>query len=275
MDLLNLTQSGTVIVLLVVARMGALVWTLPFLSAGHLSVPIRVGLTLVVSWMLVPFALSTEHPTFAGNETWGPPETAACVLAVVHEILIGATMGLAVRVLLGAAQITASVLESLSGLSFGATMNPGGEAGNSPLRQLFWWTTASFFVASGGASRMVAGILKSYQVWPVGTLGYDRTLLDFLITALSNGFEFALRAALPGFAALMVAAAVLGIVQRNCPQLGGMQVGLGIKAIAGLLVTSLLLVSAPWVIAGGLDETWAHWYELVTRAGQGGALHVR
>ena len=64
-----------------------------------------------------------------------------------------------------------------------------------------------------------------------------------------------------GLLALLVASAVLGVARQNCPQLGGMQIGLGIKSVAGLIITSVLLLSTPWVINGGLEITLVHLHQ--------------
>ena len=83
----------------------------------------------------------------------------------------------------------------------------------------------------------------------------DRSFVDFLTHSLSQAFQFGLSAALPAVAALLVASVVMGMTQRNFPQLGGMQIGLSIKAIFGMIVTSAALLVAPWVIFGGFEMT--------------------
>jgi flagellar biosynthetic protein FliR len=173
-------------------------------------------------------------------------------------------MGLAAQVLLAAARIAGSSIESLAGLTFGLPAESENLEDGSAFSKLYWWTTVAVFIATGGATAMVGGIIESFRVWPPGASSFGRDTLDFFTAALRNCFDFGLRAALPGMAALLVASAVLGIAQRNCPQLGGIQVGLGLKAIAGLLVTSLLLLSTPWIVSHGFEESWGQLQELFT-----------
>jgi flagellar biosynthesis protein FliR len=83
----------------------------------------------------------------------------------------------------------------------------------------------------------------------------DRSFQEFLVQSLTQAFSFGLSAAMPAIAALLAASLVLGMAQRNFPQLGGMQVGLNAQAICGMLVTSCLLLTAPWIVNGGLQVT--------------------
>ncbi len=237
-------------------RLTALAFTLPLVSSSNVPVRIRFAFAVVLAFLIVPMVVSSQVPA-------EPVFDLRWAMTLIHEALIGASMGLAAQVLLAAAQVTGSMIESLCGLTFGLPDESGEQENGSILARVFWWTAVAVFIATGGATAMIAGVIESFQICPPGTASFDQGMLVFFTMALGNCFEFGLRAALPGLAALMVAAAVLGITQRNCPQLGGMQIGLGLKAIAGLLVTSMLLLSTPWLVSNGFDESWSQLQELV------------
>lgn len=245
----------------VLARMLALAFTLPVLSSRWLPGRYRIALAIVLTLAILPL-VAISHDSAGSPVAFGP----AWIMALINEGLIGASMGLAARVVLEAARLAGLMIESMCGLSFGvaAGIDPAhSESGGPVLSQLFWWTSLAVFIASGGVREMLGGIIHSFYLWPAGTASFDRGFLDFLVAALGNGFEFGLRAALPGIVALLVATAVLAMTQRNCPQLGGLQVGLGLKSASGLVVTSLLLLSAPWVVRHGMDITWQQLQEWV------------
>lgn len=237
-------------------RLTALAFTLPLISSRNVPVRLRVAFSVVLACLVVPMlVLHSAHDAPVFDLRW--------VTSLIHEALIGASMGLAAQVLLAAASVTGSTIESLCGLTFGLPDDSAQQENGSVLARLFWWTAVAVFIAAGGANAMTSGVIDSFQIWPPGTASYDQGMLEFFGMALGNCFEFGLRAAIPGLAALMVAAAVLGIAQRNCPQLGGMQVGLGLKAICGLLVTSLLLLSTPWLVNNGFEDSWSQIQEFV------------
>ncbi len=246
---------GLLATLPALARMLGLVFTLPLVSSRHVPVRFRIGLALLMTLAVAPgVCVATESVASLSSGSRIPQ----FLVMLVHELLLGASMGLAAQVVLAGARLAGTVVESLSGMSFGlpASSHAADGAGGPVIGQLFWWTTLAVFVSAGGANEVIGGAFHSFQVWPAGTAGFDSGMLKFLCGAIVNGFEFGMRAALPAVVALLVAGAILGITQRNCPQLGGLQIGLGLKSIAGLIVTSLLLISVPWIINGGLQVTW-------------------
>jgi flagellar biosynthetic protein FliR len=247
--------------LLIVTRIAALVFTAPVISSRHVPIPLRIALVVA---MAVPVFVA-----IGASDMAVPTEPLAIGAALVQEVLIGAAMGLSAQAILAAAQLAGSLIESVAGMSFGA-FDPamaGGEAGGTAITRLFWWVTAAVFVASGGASAVAGGVLASFDTWPPGTEGLERGLLDFLVISIGGGFEFGLRAALPGLVAVITAAAIVAMVQRSCPSLGGMPVGLSLQSFAALLATSLVLLSAPWLINGGFEAIWPDLAGTVSRGG--------
>lgn len=235
-------------ILPVMVRIAAMVLTMPL--AAHRTVPMRVKLALIVALSMVTVpAIATQ-----GDVAFSGP--AVLVLSLFKEALIGAVMGLSLSLILAGVQLAGSLIEGLCGFSgsaFGSTRDSG--SGGGPMAQLFWWTTIAVFIAAGGVGRVVDGLLGSFTTLPVGSAVFEQSLLDFLVLSLGQAFEFGLSAALPAVAALLVASVVLGMAQRNFPQLGGMQVGLNIKAVFGMVVASAVLLSTPWIINGGFELT--------------------
>jgi flagellar biosynthetic protein FliR len=232
-----------------VIRVAAMVLTMPLLSGRVVPVRVKTAVIVALSLVVVPQALNQPVPS-----PWPGPGAAGLVL--VQEGLLGALMGFSLSVMLAAAQLAGSLLEALCGFSvttFGGT-SEGGEQGG-PLARLFWWTTAAVFVAAGGVGQVVDGLLGSFHTIPAGTAAAGQPLVDFLTQAVGQAFSFGLSAALPAIAALVVASMVLGMAQRNLPQLGGMQIGLNVKAVCGMVVTSVVLLSTPWLIHQGFELT--------------------
>ena len=235
-------------------RLTALVMTLP-VFAGRV-VPVRVRVALIASLSLV--VLPGIEPTAT------PINSAAFVMGLIQEALIGALMGLSLNLMLVAAQLAGSLVESLSGFSLASFgVESGDQSGQGVFARLFWWTAAAVFVSSGGLNQVVGSVLQSFVILPAGAATMDRDMLDFLVQALGQSFEFGLMTALPAVAALLVASVVLGMVQKNFPQLGGTHLGLGIKSICGMLAASLVLISLPWAIRYGFELSTSDLEELM------------
>ncbi|MGI9516404.1 MAG: flagellar biosynthetic protein FliR, partial [Pirellulaceae bacterium] len=238
----------------------ALVMTLPLLAGRVVPVRVRIALIAALAVVILPATKTVALPTNALSLGMG----------LVHEALIGAMMGLSLTLMLTAAQLAGSIVENLCGFSL-ASFGVGGDgdSGGGVFARLFWWTAVAVFVASGGLNQVVGSVMQSFVTLPPGAASADRSLLEFLVQALSQSFEFGLMAALPAVAALLVASAVLGMAQKNFPQLGGMHVGLGLKAVCGMLAASLVLISLPWMIRGGFDLSILQIEELVQQLAAG------
>lgn len=234
------------VLLAVVARLCAIVMTMPVM--GSRMVPLRAKLAVVIAFtaIVAPSVTVTESEF----STW------QLAIMLVNEVLIGCMMGLSFRVILTAAQVAGTVMESLSGFAIvPPAVSADEDTGSGGLTRLFAWTTIAVFIASGGLTQLLEGLLTSFDQMPPGNVVFSKPVVDFFVVAIGQSFEFGLRAAIPGIIALLAASAVLALAQKNLPQLGGMQIGLGIKSVSGILVTSLLLLSTPWVIMHSMDWT--------------------
>lgn len=245
-----------------VARITALVLTMPLMSSSFVGLRVKMALVVALSIAIIPGPIA--------KETMGVIDPLELTLIFINEALIGALMGLSCAVIFSGVQLAGGLIEGLCGLSLSSIGNAGdAETAGGPYVKLFWWTTAAVFVAAGGIGQIIDGLLYSFVVMPVGTAVFEQSFLNFLVRSVGYGFEFGISAVLPAIAGLLVASVVLGMAQRNFPQLGGLQVGLGIKAICGMAITSVVLLSAPWMIAGGVEFTlgeFQSWLEMM-RAG--------
>ena len=237
----------------IAVRILAVALTAPVIGQQVIPWKIRSMLAVGLAATLAPALVQNE--LLVRHEVSVTADIAILLGALVCEAALGAAMGMSLSVLMSAIQLTGRMMESMSGLSMAAMMDPQSQVEGGPLARLYWWTTLAVFVASGGIHQVMAGMLSSFQHLPPGQAVLDRSLLDYFVTAIASSFEIAMRAAIPGLLALLAASWVLGMAQRSLPQLGSMQVGLGIKSVTGILVTSLLLVTAPWVVGYGIEST--------------------
>ncbi len=229
----------------------------PILANRHVPwlvrLPVAVGLTAV----LLPLTDS------ASVESLSP---LSLVAVLIHESLLGGLLGLSLWLVVWAIRLTAELIENLCGFSLAGAWDapPSHGAAAGPLIQLYWWVMLALFIGLGGLSQLILGLMNSFDAVPAGTALQQLLLADYLAAALSSSFALALRTAIPALFALLGAAMVLGLAQRNFPQFGGLQIGLGLKTMTGILVTSLLLLIMPWMLASGLDDAMAR-YELLMR----------
>ena len=223
------------------------------------SVRIKLALCFAICCFVVPYQIDNSF-------SFSDVGVVGLVIAAMYELLLGALLGLSVSLMLAAGHVVGSLIAGLSGFSLGALGGGAEQEKGDPVSQLFWWTTLAVFIAMGGIGQVVEALLQSFQVIAPGTAQMNDSFLQFLTNTLSQAFQFGLSVSIPAIAALLVASAALGMVQRNFPQLGGLQVGLNLKSIVGMLITSITLVSAPMALQSGLQanfEQWWNWLDLM------------
>lgn len=215
-------------------RVLAMLSTAPVFDSRSLTRKVRVGLAVMITFLLVPVL-----PT--------PPSIndAQAINLVIQQILVGAAMGFSMRLIFTAFEMAGDILGLQMGLAFAQFVDPARGA-TTPLIGSFLATLASLvFLALDGHLLVIATVIKSFDVIPVsGQLGVVNA--NSIALAGSLMFMLALQIAIPVLAALIVSNVVLGILARAAPQLNVMSIGFSITISAGIWV---LWVSMPYLMA--------------------------
>jgi len=137
----------------------------------------------------------------AGGTANAAPAVAAPTLAIVgltlSELLLGAALGLGVRVVLAGLDLAAAVIEGQLGLAASGDSWAGGHEATGVTRLLGWLGIAVWLTLPGlsGDLRLIQGLLESFRALPPGTLqdvaGPASTLPAVLSTALRLGLQVA------------------------------------------------------------------------------------
>ena len=241
--------------LLVSVRVGAMAAFLPGLSSHWLSLRTRVVFTVLVALLVAP----TIAP---GAATTGDQATGYRLNSVVDlfpplcwELLVGATLGLVVRMSLVGMQLAGQWIGQLTGLSLGDTLSPDGDAESSSLSNLFHWLALVMFFATGGHRHSIAALLSSFQQIPLGTPQLPTDLLTLLIDSLTISCQFAIRISLPIVAATMAASLVVGLIARVLPQINTLVLSTTANTLLlfGLLIGGL--GGAGWLLEEHLTDS--------------------
>lgn len=230
-ELLRDLSADPVLVAGVGARMLAAV------GAGILPVAHGVGIRVVVALAatLTAAALPMAVRARAGLEA--PP----AVFLVVGEALVGLALGAAVAAVLAAASWAGSLLGSATGLAWADELTSDGDPQAAGMARLAWWLGLAGFLAAGGHLAVVAGLVDSVVLLPVGgalagpDAGAALVSLATGLPALALGLAAALAA--PALAAVIVchvAASVCARTARFDPGQGLLQAVAAVVLMAGV-----------------------------------------
>ncbi|MGC9454766.1 MAG: flagellar biosynthetic protein FliR [Phycisphaerae bacterium] len=223
---------------LVGARVLGLMLVAPVL--GHITVPLRLR---------VPMALVIALAVAGGLSQ--PAVTGAAILpAVMVELLLGVTIGLAARMVFVGIELAAYHVGQQMGISLAAAFDPF-SAGDDPVRRLYVILAVVVLLGFGGHRMIISGLLRTFDVVPPGAFAPGDAMAGFIATVATAGFALALKVAAPVLIALLVATAAMGILQRTVPQCHILSVGMPVRVMLGLVA----LAAAVAVVAPVMEQT--------------------
>jgi flagellar biosynthesis protein FliR len=220
---------------LVLGSVGPLFLLAPVLSATMLAARAKFVAAAAIALALTPIA-SHHHRI--------PTDALAFALAFVHEATVGLAFALALGVLAAAVQAGASLVDTLSGFSLGASLDPVTGTQSAVLGQVYSLVAVMVFLLAGGVQLMILGVARSYSLVPLGGLPPKAHLAALALQSLEALPVMGLELVAPVLVALVVADAALGLLARAVPQMNALVLGLPAKVLVAFAV---LAASLPFV----------------------------
>jgi flagellar biosynthesis protein FliR len=214
------------------ARIAALVATAPVL--GNLTIPRRVRMLLAVAITLALAPAFGEPPTI-------DPWSGAGLLVLAQQMLIGAAMGLAMRVVFTMVDFAGEVSGLQMGLGFATFFDPQHTASLPVIAEFLSLLATLTFLAVNGHLLLIAALADSFRVLPVGDLALASSTWFQLADWGGKIFVTGIMLALPIIATLLITNLALGVLSRAAPQLNLFAVGFPITLLAGWVILGLSL----------------------------------
>ena len=172
-------------------------------------------------------------------------------LVVVQQVLIGLTLGFAVRMVFAAIELAGEVVGLQMGLNFAGHFDPASGSNATTLSRFYGVSISWLFIVINGHLLLIAAVVQSFTVFPVGPepFAFLRSLQPQVWGA--EIFRLGLWIALPMIAMLTFVNLVLGIVSRVAQQMNVFAIGFPITLSVGLLgvLLTLPMMSAPFTMA--------------------------
>jgi len=231
-------------------RIFALISTAPVLS--HRAIPLRakVAAGLAITLVLAP---AIQAPAL------GPTLDAVFFETLVRNLLVGATLGFAVRVLFSGVELAGQMIGLQIGLSYGGFFNPEATDTDNPVANFTSLLVLLIFLAIDGHLMVLYGLRQSFDVFPVAGEGTRTLAFDAIAGLGEQVFSIALSISLPILAVMLLINIVLGVMARVAPQLNLFAVGFPITLCAGMVVLLLFLPYLEAPIRATLERTLSIW----------------
>ena len=208
------------------------------------SVPMRLRVALA---FLIAFCAQASLPAMPVIAL----DSANAVLAVIQQVLIGVSLGFAVRLVFAAVEFAGELIGLQMGLNFAGFFDPmsGGDA--TAASRFFGVSVSWLFIVMGGHLLLIGAVVKSFDAFPVGPepFAFLRTVQPHVWGA--EVFRLGLWIALPLVAMLLFVNLVLGIISRVASQMNIFSIGFPITVSVGLIgmLLTLPMMQVPFTMA--------------------------
>lgn len=215
--------------LLLIPRITGILVIAPFFSARFIS-SARVYATLILAMILAPVI------SFPGRF---PSDILSLALIVIQEFGVGFAIGFSALLVFSAMQVAGQLIDMSIGFGIVEVVDP--QYGTQvPLMGSFLYLIALLlFLMFDGHHAVLAALVRSYELVPIGQSVLKPGLLDLVTTLFGGMFLTAVEISLPVVGVLLIVDLIMGILARTIPQMNVFVVGLSLKVLVGLLILAI------------------------------------
>jgi flagellar biosynthesis protein FliR len=230
-------------------RVLALFGTMPVM--GQRLVPVRTRVALA---FLVAFCAQATLPAMPVIAL----DTPLAFLTVVQQLVIGISLGFAVRIVFAAIEFAGEIVGLQMGLNFAGFFDPATGGQTTAMSRFFGISVSWLFIVINGHLLLIAAVVQSFAAFPVSAepFAFLRAVQPQLWGA--EVFRLGLWIALPMIGILIFTNLVLGVISRVAQQMNIFSIGFPITVAVGLIgvLMTLPLMQMPFTMA--LERMLSH-----------------
>jgi flagellar biosynthetic protein FliR len=213
-------------VLLVGARVSALMVFAPFLASATIAPRIKAGFTVALTALLYP-VVAADLPSLSGAIGWQ---------VVGGEFVVGLIMGITLQFVFEGVELAGQIVGFQVGHSLASVFNPLSDADTPVLSNFYQMVALLIFLQLDVHHWVLRGLVKSFQYCPPGMVVANPLVAEQLWRAAGGMLVMAVQVAIPTLLATMLIDISLGLVGRVSPQLPVLFVGISVKSVVAFLV---------------------------------------
>lgn len=235
---MDILVENSQIFLLLLARVFALLVTLPLISSNAVPAVAKVGLAFFCAYIALPALVISGY--------YVPDTGIGYALFLLGEVVIGLTLGFIVQLFFSAFQTAGQLFSVQMGFGAANVFDPVGMVELPIMGQFLNLFAMLIFLSSSGLSKVFfIGIVRSFQVIrPEDIVFSSEPLFEMIASSIGKTFGQALLIAFPIIGTLFLASLTLGLLAKAAPQLNLLMLGFPINIYVGFLI---LLFSLPFL----------------------------
>ncbi len=201
---------------------------------GNKAVPVSGK---VVIGVLLAVVIAPTVPAIPAAD----PTSWAGLLILVKELLIGAAIGFAMRIVFAAIEFAGEIASMTMGLGFAMFFDPSTQGRSSAISQFLALVATMAFLAVNAHLVLLQALAESFVTMPITSTPFSANAPLELVRWGARIFSAGLQLSLPIVAALLITNVALGILTRAAPQLNIFGIGFPLTLGVGFLTLSLAM----------------------------------
>ena len=240
--LLNWTLNQVLIILIIMTRVGPLLFLMPVMGSEAVPVQVRVFFTVITALVLAPVVPISPADM--------PVTVIGFGIFVALEVVFGGILSVFVRLVFAAVETAGQMIGIQMGMGMAGVIDP--QFGNqvSPVGLLWNIIAILLFLSINGHHMFFRAIVDSYNWVAPGTLLITQATFEGIMQGTLHMFVLAVKIMAPASAAIFFSHVAMGIIAKTVPQIPILIVGLPMNIAIGLVFVGLSLgYFMPLVIA--------------------------
>ncbi len=229
---------------LVMFRISGLMMTAPVFGSRVIPVRVRAAMVMMISAVVFPM-VRTQVPADIG--------LGVAFVGGIGEMMIGATIGLALSILVMGAEVAGRTAGQQAGLAMSQVVDPTMNEQVSTLGALYTIVLTVTFLMIGGHRATMAALLDTYEIVPMMSFRFNDSIILLLTEMLAAAFIMGVRMGAPVIVAVFLSGVTLGFLSRTMPQLNILTVGFTLRLLVALGVAGISLMATGDLI---VDAIW-------------------
>jgi flagellar biosynthetic protein FliR len=233
MSLLDFGVADIEKILLVFARIGAIILYIPLMGPNQIPVRIKFMIALVLSFFISPLV---GNYSVSGSQGF-----LEIFILLFTEVVIGFLIAFAVHLTFAAFQIAGSIIDVQMGFGLANVIDPQ-DGPNNPIATKIYLLLASLLYFSVSAHHLtVFAIVESFQVINPNIFMISDAFLSSAMNLFGSIFISALKISGPIMVVLFCVTFGMGLIGRALPQMNVFLVSFPLQIGIGLFITALTL----------------------------------
>lgn len=160
---------------------------------------------------------------------------------MVEQVMVGILLSFTVAALMAAVQTAGGLADAVSGLSFGATVDPINGNPGGTFSEIYSLIGVMLFVAIGGDAWVLHGIARTFDLVPLTRAPHLGSMVNAAQLSVSSLFVSGVEVAAPVILAVLITDVAFGMVSKVVPQMNVFSVAFPLKVGVSILVVAASL----------------------------------